>query len=139
MGLLVLLYSHTSLRPSLRLGLIPRRLVGENTKMAARRSEMEIIADILEVALEPRNRTRLMYRTNLSFFQANRYFRRLLEKGLIAKIDGSKDKLTYYRTTEKGEILLKTLNRAEEFLAVGSAVPTMDLFKITPKSGYYRT
>jgi predicted transcriptional regulator len=79
---------------------------------------MEIIADILEEALKPRNRTRLMYQTNLSFFQANRYFERLLEKGLIIRVNGSKSEITYYRTTEKGENLLKILDRAQEFLTI---------------------
>jgi len=79
---------------------------------------MEIIADILEEALKPRNRTRLMYRTNLSFFQANKYFARLLEKGLIVKIEGSNGGVTNYRTTEKGESLLKILDRAQQILTI---------------------
>jgi len=114
--LLLLLYSHTTLKPSSRLVKMPRKLRHEDKKMATRRNEMEIIADILEEALQPRNRTRLMYRTNLSFFQANRYFRRLLETGLIAKVNGSNKELAYYRTTEKGESLLRILDRAQEFL-----------------------
>jgi predicted transcriptional regulator len=68
---------------------------------------MEIIADILEEALQPRNRTRLMYRTNLSFFQANRYFGRLLESGLIAKTNDQNAEISFYKTTEKGESLLR--------------------------------
>lgn len=79
---------------------------------------MQIITDILEEALKPRSKTRLMYRTNLSFFQANKYFARLLEKGLIAKIDGRDGGLTYYLTTDKGESLLKVLDRAVAFLTV---------------------
>lgn len=86
--------------------------------MESRRNEIEIITDILEEALKPRSKTRLMYSTNLSFFQANRYFTRLLEKGLMTKINGSNGGLTYYRTTEKGENLLKVLDRAVAFLTV---------------------
>lgn len=86
--------------------------------MESRRNEMEIITDILEEALKPRSKTRLMYRTNLSFFQANRYFTRLLDKGLIEKIDGRNGVPAHYMTTEKGESLLKVLDRAVAFLTV---------------------
>jgi len=104
---------------------MPRTTSGKPTIEAknemSRRNEMEIIADILTEALQPRNRTRIMYRTNLSFFQANRYFTELLEKGLLMKENDGNGGIVHYKTTEKGEHLLKILNRAQTFLATDEA------------------
>jgi predicted transcriptional regulator len=57
-------------------------------------------------------KTRIMYRANVNFTQYNEYIKSLLEAQLIKafKHDGK----TYYKTTEKGKLLLQRFNEAEE-------------------------
>jgi len=61
-----------------------------------RRTEFEIIKEILEVARFGAKKTEIVYKTNLTFTRVNRYLKYLLEKGLIKKEDD------YWKTTEKG-------------------------------------
>lgn len=83
-----------------------------------RRSQMKIITDILTKALNTATKTRIMYRANLNFLRFNRYFSKLLERGLIVNENGPNDGVMYYRTTEKGKDLLKVLKKAEELVSI---------------------
>jgi predicted transcriptional regulator len=68
-----------------------------------RRSELEIIADILKAAEEGSRKTRLVYRTNLNFKLLKRYLRKLLEYGFIRIEDGFiRIEGRFYTTTSKG-------------------------------------
>lgn len=63
---------------------------------------VEIIADILEQCLQQNSKTRIMYRSNLSFEGVNKYLIWLTSIGLLER-DSSTRK---YQTTMKGEELL---------------------------------
>ena len=76
---------------------------------------MKIVADILVVALNGANKTRIMYRANLNFLRFNRYFSELMDKGLIAEKNTS-DGRVVYRTTKKGRRFLKIISDAEEII-----------------------
>lgn len=67
-----------------------------------RRSEMEIIAAILDIARRGVNKTNILYKANLSYVQLKNYVGFLLEKGLLENI-GRK-----YSTTQKGRLFLIT-------------------------------
>lgn len=78
-----------------------------------RRSWPEIIGDILEVALVPTNKTRIMYSSKLSFGRFNRYFYDLLRRGFIEETNDSNER-SVYKTSERGRDLLEVLRTVQE-------------------------
>jgi predicted transcriptional regulator len=80
------------------------------------RSRSEIVRSILEAASAGKgtNRTRLMYKSYLSFNHMKEYLRMLQEDGLIACEAGGR----CYRTTEKGIQLLQLQNKLEEIAPI---------------------
>jgi predicted transcriptional regulator len=67
-----------------------------------RRSEMEIIATILDIARQGINKTNVLYKANLNYVQLKNYVGFLLEKGLLESIGNM------YSTTKKGNLFLIT-------------------------------
>jgi len=67
-----------------------------------RRSEMEIIATILDIARQGVKKTNILYKANLSYVQLKNYVGFLLEKGLLENIGNM------YSTTKKGRLFLIT-------------------------------
>lgn len=67
-----------------------------------RRSEMEIIATILDIAKQEVKKTKILYKANLSYVQLKNYVSFLLEKGLLENIGNM------YSTTKKGRLFLIT-------------------------------
>lgn len=79
--------------------------MGERVK---RRETLEILVDLLTLALNGANKTRLVYGANLNFGRFEQYASLLLGKGLLAVVDdprGSSRKR--YVTTKKGKDLLR--------------------------------
>ncbi|SNQ62505.1 winged helix-turn-helix domain-containing protein [Candidatus Methanoperedens nitratireducens] len=66
-----------------------------------RRSKIDIIIDVLEVAKMGVNKTSVVYRTNLNFKLADKYLELLKNQGLV------ENKLDKYITTDKGKIFLE--------------------------------
>jgi predicted transcriptional regulator len=66
-----------------------------------RRSKIDIIIDVLEVAKMGVNKTSVVYRTNLNFKLADKYLELLQNQGLV---ENKQDK---YITTDKGKIFLE--------------------------------
>lgn len=65
-----------------------------------RRSRMDIVVDVLEVAKNGVNKTAIVYRTNLNFTLAEKYLDLLEKQGLL---ENKSDK---YITSDKGKIFL---------------------------------
>lgn len=84
-----------------------------------RRSRLNIIAEILDAAINGAVKTRIMYRVNANFVQFNDHVKCLLEAKLIRTIRRSRR--TVYETTEKGRLLLHIFNEAEEMLKGASS------------------
>lgn len=82
----------------------------------SRRSQREIITDILTEAIKGASKTRIMYRANLNFLRFKRYFSELESKGLVAVLSNPGRGIVY-RTTEKGKALLETLKKAEQIMS----------------------
>jgi predicted transcriptional regulator len=80
-----------------------------------KRSWPEITAAILETTLNPSNKTRIMYKSNLNFERFNRYFYDLMRKGFIEEKNGSGGRLVY-KTTKRGRTLLDVLRKAHELV-----------------------
>jgi predicted transcriptional regulator len=68
-----------------------------------KRSDIDIMANILSEANENTKKTRIMYRCNLSHSQLQVYLQILHEMGFLASHPKKGDaKLNYFRTTSKG-------------------------------------
>ena len=92
----------------------------EGLKM--RRSRIDIIIEILEVAKAGVNKTSIVYRTNLNFRLADKYIELLEKQGLL------ENKLNKYITTEKGRIFL---GKAKE-LTVQLEIPKQKTKEMSP-------
>lgn len=79
-----------------------------------RRSRLEIIAEILDAAIDGAVKTNIMYRANVNFIQFNEHLQCLLEARLIRTIRSGRK--TLYVITEKGKLLLDRFNETEEML-----------------------
>ncbi len=66
-----------------------------------RRSKIDIIIDVLEVAKMGVNKTSVVYRTNLNFKLADKYLELLQNQGLV------ENRMDKYITTDKGKIFLE--------------------------------
>jgi predicted transcriptional regulator len=79
-----------------------------------RRSEVEVLASILEVASRGVNKTKILYKANLSYSQLVNYLRFLTEKGLMeVKSKGAKNT---YTTTVTGLLFLTAWKKTIFFL-----------------------
>jgi predicted transcriptional regulator len=81
------------------------------------RSRIDIIIDILDVAIGGTNKTSIVYKTNLNFKLADRYLMLLQNRGLI------ENRLDKYITTEKGKILLGKAKEVISQLAFPEIIP----------------
>ena len=70
------------------------------------RSRSDIITSILETTKQGATKTKIMYKSYLSYSQAVSYIKYLLENELISYEEGKQ----VYRTTEKGYKLLNLSN-----------------------------
>ncbi len=73
-----------------------------------RRSEFEIIQQLLLLSLKGIKKTRLMYQTNMCYSQFHEYLHCLIEKEFIEKRLTNPHGTVYY-TTEKGKKLLESV------------------------------
>ena len=85
-----------------------------------RRSEIQIIEEILGIAQQGARKTEILYKGNMSFLQLNNYLSYLIEKDvisedLVSKGNGSTSKI--YTTTEKGEDLLGDIAKVLTYLS----------------------
>ena len=80
-----------------------------------RRSELDIIVDILNLSKDGTNKTSILYKTNLSYSQLKNYLSFLIDKDILKEISvtqNGKD-FIHYKTTSKG---LNLLERSEEII-----------------------
>jgi predicted transcriptional regulator len=66
--------------------------------LMVKRTSLEIIAEILSLCEQPQTKTRVMYRTNLSWEMAQKYLSQLQSQDLLQVHHSS----TKYQTTRKG-------------------------------------
>jgi predicted transcriptional regulator len=83
--------------------------------MNRRRSNIEIIADMLRVGENGAGKTEIMYSANMSYAQIQKYLGFLLTHGFISKVHVGNPSVTY-RVTEKGGALLKNIDGIIEVL-----------------------
>jgi len=80
-----------------------------------RRSNIEIIADMLRVGENGAGKTEIMYSANMSYAQIQKYLGFLLSHGFINKVKVGNPAVTY-QVTDKGGELLKNINGIIEVL-----------------------
>jgi len=83
--------------------------------MNRRRSNIEIIAEMLRVGTNGAGKTEIMYSANMSYYQLQKYLRFLLERGFIDRLVAENSHFNY-RLTEKGASLLKSIDNVLEAL-----------------------
>jgi len=87
----------------------------EEEKLTWRRSAINVLVDMLIVALIGAKKTDIVYRTNLNFKVAKRHLDFLLAKGLITS-ESLHGRRKVYRTTEKGKMFIKRYKETVELL-----------------------
>lgn len=90
------------------------------TNSSRRRHKHQIVAELLEVAKDGRNKTCLMYKARLSFSQLNDYLELLLNDGLLECVPVKKNRKgrEIYRSTDKGIRYLKAYRIIDSLLTV---------------------
>jgi predicted transcriptional regulator len=83
--------------------------------MNKRRSNIEIIADMLRVGENGAGKTEIMYSANMSYAQLQKYLGFMLNHGFINKVKVGNPSVTY-QVTDKGGELLKNINYIIEVL-----------------------
>ena len=88
-------------------------------KVNRRRSNIEIIADMLRVGENGAGKTEIMYSANMSYSQIQKYLGFLMSQGFIDKVEVGNPVVTY-RVTENGLKLLQCINSVVEMLGLES-------------------
>ena len=77
--------------------------------MHRRRSNIEIIGDMLRVGANGAGKTEIMYSANMSYSQLQKYLGLLISHGFIDRLEVGNPVVTY-RVTERGSTLLKSID-----------------------------
>ena len=85
------------------------------TKVSKRRSNIEIIADMLRVGENGAGKTEIMYTANMSYAQIQKYLAFLVGRGFIGKIEAGNPTVTY-QLTDSGLRLLTSINSVTDIL-----------------------
>ena len=80
-----------------------------------RRSEIEIVRDILNLVTKGAKKTQILYQTNLSYTQLRDYLSFLLEKNFVEMHENNSSRI--YRVTEKGTELLQSIKTVIQHLS----------------------
>ncbi len=83
--------------------------------MNRRRSNIEIIGDMLRVGENGAGKTEIMYSANMSYSQLQKYLNFLVSHDFIDRLEVGNPVVTY-RVTEKGSGLLKSIDTVLEVL-----------------------
>ena len=89
--------------------------IDQRTTVNKRRSNIEIIADMLRVGENGAGKTEIMYSANMSYSQIQKYLSYLVGQGFIGKVEVGNPVVTY-QLTESGLKLLKTIDNLIEML-----------------------
>ena len=89
--------------------------LGQQTTVSRRRSNIEIIADMLKVGENGAGKTKIMYSANMSYSQIQKYLGFLVSQGFIDKVEVDSP-VVNYQVTESGLKLLQLINSLKEML-----------------------
>jgi predicted transcriptional regulator len=77
-----------------------------------KRDRVEIMAEILDLCLEPQTKTQVMYGTNLSWKMLKHYLSQLKSLNLLQ----TKEESTKYLTTKRGHEFVEKWNELQKLL-----------------------
>lgn len=83
--------------------------------MKGRRSNIEVVADILRIGEQGAGKTRIMYQANMSYHQLQKYLDLLVDRGCLQRVVSDKSHISY-TVTRKGSLLLKSIDNVLEAL-----------------------
>jgi predicted transcriptional regulator len=82
---------------------------GQHISVGRRRSNIEIIADILRIGENGAGKTEIMYSANMSYSQIQRYLDYLVSQGFIVKVNIDNTMIAY-QVTNRGFKLLQAID-----------------------------
>ena len=82
-----------------------------------RRSDIEIISDMLEVGENGAGKTQIMYGANMSYIQIQKYLGFLMGHGFVDKMKMGNPSVTY-QVTDSGLKLLELIGNLKEMLGL---------------------
>jgi len=82
-----------------------------------KRSDIDIIADILKEAQKVKRKTRIMYNCNLSYSQLEIYLSFLLEIGLLDSHSDQRSNKPSFRITSKGSKFLSAYSKLKTLMS----------------------
>ena len=85
--------------------------------MSRRRSNIEIIAEMLRCGENGAGKTEIMYSVNMSYAQLQKYLKYLLTNDLVTKVEVGNPCVRYH-VTKKGSELLESIESVLEILDV---------------------
>jgi predicted transcriptional regulator len=91
---------------------------GQRVTVSRRRSNIEIIADMLRVGENGAGKTEIMYSANMSYSQIQKYLDYLVSQGFINRVDMD-NTMVAYQVTDSGLRLLKAIDTLMEMLGPG--------------------
>ena len=91
---------------------------GQRVSVSRRRSNIEIIADMLRVGEKGAGKTEIMYSANISYSQIRRYLNYLVNEGFVNKVKMGST-MTAYQVTDSGLKLLKAIDTLMAMLGPG--------------------
>jgi predicted transcriptional regulator len=105
----------------MNVGLRGKQLEGEAAQrvhVGRRRSNIEIIADMLRVGEGGAGKTEIMYSANMSYSQIQKYLDYLVSQGFVnqVKMDNT---MVAYQVTDNGLRLLRAIDNLMEMLGPG--------------------
>lgn len=83
--------------------------------MNQRRSNIEIISEMLRIGANGAGKTEIMYSANMSYRQIQKYLKFMMAQGLIHKVEVGNPSVSYM-VTEKGHGLRKSIDTILEVL-----------------------
>lgn len=89
-----------------------------------RRDRHEIVAEILQTALNGKIKTHIMYKAKLSYSQINEYLPMLVERGFLENTNVARmgQRRTIYKTTQKGIDFIENLKTMDKLWAKNSSL-----------------
>ncbi len=109
----------------MNVGLNDKRALGHEVgrpfaeRVGRRRSNIEIIADMLRVGENGAGKTEIMYTANMSFNQIQKYLKYLVNQGFVNKVNMD-NTMVAYQVTDSGFKLLKAIDTLMNMLEPGS-------------------
>ncbi len=103
----------------MNIGLNGQRTLGSDAgqwpAVSQRRSNIEIIADMLRVGENGAGKTEIMYSANMSYSQIQKYLDYLVNQGFVNKVNMD-NTMVAYQVTDNGLKLLKAIDSLMEML-----------------------